>query len=70
MDWIDINEKLPKEKEPVLTLTNGDVIEGWYEKNEDKIEWWFITLQIHGCGCCGRDDDKVTHWQPLPKAPK
>jgi|TARA_R110000796_G_scaffold169416_1_gene286270 hypothetical protein len=70
MEWIKLTDRLPKENEGVLTLTNGDVIEGYMEKNGDEIEWWFISLQIHGCGCCSRDDDEVTHWQPLPKAPK
>jgi len=36
------------------------------QEAEKDIEWSFITLQIHGCGCCGRDDDKVTHWAELP----
>ena len=71
MKWIDVKNKLPEINKPVLLKTDKGIIEGWlFSEDENDIEWSFITLQIHGCGCCGRDDDKVTHWAEIPELPQ
>ena len=37
MEWIKLTDRLPKENESVLTLTDGDVIEGYMKKMEMKL---------------------------------
>lgn len=63
MNWIDINEQKPPDGVEVLTYpgwcagSSGITIDEWSEKY----------------GCFFRyieDPDRVTHWMPLPKAPK
>jgi hypothetical protein len=67
--WVSVSERLPEEDEQVLFLTDSGVIEGCFV-NEKHKKWRFIFLDDHGCGCCSSDSDKVTYWQPLPKAPE
>jgi len=67
MDWINVKEKLPtqtrrEESDKVLvylTDINGDKETALMSYNHVQGFWNTIT------GTC-----KVTHWQPLPKAPK
>lgn len=76
MEWISINERLPelvnKNKygdfsDDVIFLTDKGAIEGRLNANGS---FSFISLDEHGCGCCGDDTDVVTHWMPLPELPK
>ena len=69
MKWISVKDRLPEVKQRVLLFTEGEAIEGWLTDVEG-VHWYFITLSIHGCGCCGEDDDEVTHWMPLPEPPE
>lgn len=57
--WIPVTEKIPPDQEEVLVLTrskNG-------VRNVDK-GYWAIAHFIH------RGRAVVTHWMPLPEAPK
>lgn len=57
--WIPVTEKIPPDQEEVLVLTrskNG-------VRNVDK-GYWAIDHFIH------RGRAEVTHWRPLPEAPK
>lgn len=69
MEWIKIKDKLPEVDQEVLLLTDSGIIEGSRDKGEN-LDWTFIVLDMHGCGCCAGGSDEVTHWQPLPKEPK
>ena len=48
----------------VIFLTNEGAIQGRLYKDGS---FSFISLDIHGCGCCGKDTDTVTHWMPIPQ---
>lgn len=57
--WIPVTERIPPDQEEVLVLTrskNG-------VRNVDK-GYWAIDHFIH------RGRSEVTHWMPLPEAPK
>jgi hypothetical protein len=61
--WIPVSERLPEEYTPVLIAISG----------VDQP----VIAQVHrgywmDVGACGYDfeQDDVTHWQPLPSAPK
>jgi hypothetical protein len=64
--WISVNDRLPEEGVQVLTYTEGEIIEGCV----GQYGWSYTWLNCHGCGCCGENDDKTTHWMPLPDPPK
>ena len=71
-EWISVEDRLPDKNVGVLTLTDGDVIQGSYDPTEEDVNdrWYYVKLRIHGCGCCGTESDKTTHWQQLPDPPK
>ena len=69
MKWIKLTDQLPEIGKQVLLFTDSGVIEGSRDEGE-KLYWTFIALDVHGCGCCARDSDEVTHWQPLMEEPK
>lgn len=59
MRWIPVEERLPKpEENPVLVYDYSGVGVSWHSK---AMGW----LYKHGLPCV-----EVTHWMPLPKAPK
>lgn len=62
-DWIEVGKKLPAEGIKVLTF---NVCEDKYNIDyiiqfEDDTTMWACTLH--------REQDKVTHWMPLPRSP-
>jgi hypothetical protein len=69
MKWISVKDLLPEVDQEVLLLTYSGIIEGSRDKG-DKLDWTFIVLDSHGCGCCAGDSDEVTHWMKLPEKPK
>lgn len=66
-NWIEVSESLPKSEQRVLVFYKNEcnmsrieiawVIEGWWETSWESEANWMITREI-------------THWQPLPDAPK
>ncbi len=61
MEWIDVNDRMPKENEWVLCYRhhkNGNhaIVTGQLLNNNV----WSCSFNWH---------NKVTHWMPLPKAP-
>jgi hypothetical protein len=58
-------ETAPKDGAWVICLVGGDAIEGVMRNGR----WNYISLNSHGCGCCGDDDPEPTHWMPLPAPP-
>lgn len=60
MEWINVEEKLPPDREPQLLFSRNFImpILGW--RDEENNQWW------------GRGFDKIdniTHWMPLPPPP-
>lgn len=67
MEWISVEKELPKEGQSVLALYSGEICQATYCESGD---FEPITLNYHGCGCCGGYADKCSHWMPLPNKPK
>ena len=59
--WISVKDRLPEESSEVLFVLYGKVYLGDYLLNEA-----FETP----AGSVFLDDEAVTHWMPLPEAPK
>ena len=39
----------------------------WIEMHRNsRGDWWPISLNSHGCGCCGVDDPEPTLWIAIP----
>jgi hypothetical protein len=61
MQWINVNEKLPKDNERVIVFANDDIC---------------VAFRLYDSWCsfpvCYEDSAVfgVTHWTPLPDAPK
>ena len=54
-EWISVEDRLPEKWQRVLVNYNGNVCISWQNANGTWFECW---------------NDKVTHWMPLPEAPK
>lgn len=65
MDWIAVKDKLPAEHEPVLALIDAD--------DDDYTRFNNMQVAYHTANqWIGKDSGlrNVTHWLPLPPAPK
>ena len=57
--WIPVTERLPEELQPVLVCLISKVrVVAWYSDEEWTVSW--SGAPVRG----------VTHWMPLPEAPK
>ncbi len=57
--WISVEDRLPETETTVLICTErGDIFSSW-ASNEDV--FWFYGEE---------EDNRITHWQPLPEPPK
>lgn len=61
-------ETAPKDMSVILCYSDEGVYQGKYWANSDL--WYPLILDCHGCGCCGGDIPKPTHWMPLPEMPE
>ena len=64
--WISVEERLPEPEKDVIIL-NGRKhidIDHLTDDGEDNYYWWKSDDTIW----C--DDDKITHWMPIPELPK
>ena len=66
MEWQPI-ETAPKDGTSILIYAEDSVIEAYF--SDDLNEWSPVTLDCHGCGCCGMDYPTPEYWMPLPDAP-
>lgn len=57
-EWISVEERLPETETSVLVFTERGYIFLSWASNEDV--FWFYNEN---------EDDRVTHWQPLPEPP-
>ena len=64
MEWISVNDKLPEKNGDVLVCTEDDYVCSASYSNYGKPT--FLIDSIYG----GDELDDVTHWMPLPDAPK
>lgn len=64
--WISVKDRLPIcAGGPVLVVMGTDVLEAYYSAACNAF------TEIRNCQCClGEKLCDVTHWQPLPEAPK
>lgn len=69
MKWKTI-DSAPKDGTDILTLIEGECIQGRYINDITYPYWQYISLNSHGCGCCADNDPEPTHWMPLPESPK
>lgn len=58
-EWISVEERLPETETSVLVCTERGYIFLSWASNEDV--FWFYNED---------EDDRVTHWQPLPEPPE
>ena len=62
VEWISVEERLPEDGETVLTIdSDGEMQVSFYETDLEG-----IFQQCHGLVMIYN----ITHWMPLPKAPK
>lgn len=68
MNWIDVNDKLPEDENPVIATLYC----GWQNKR-------YVTMLNYDCDMKEwyddeygslHESDKVTHWMPFPKLPE
>lgn len=69
MDWIDIDEEMPKLDVNVLVkLESEDVVTGWLSKiRDDDIYFCLGNPYISWDYVFNFDCGTVTHWMPLPE---
>jgi hypothetical protein len=69
MKWINVKDGVPPKHTDLCLLTDSGIIQGnyvgWEDEYSDTDNWEFISLDVHGCGCCSYDTDVVTHWMLL-----
>lgn len=64
MEWIDVNERLPRHHKSVLMFdSDTDMMVGYYDS---KIQLWQGEYNEYVYDKA----TKVTHWMPLPEPPK
>ena len=72
MKWEPI-ETAPKDGTPIIGLWGESAVERhWWVPQFAHMppRWSPVSLDTHGCGCCGSDDEPPTHWMPKPELPK
>lgn len=62
MEWVKCSDGFPKEGENVLTFMNGEKISVDYIVDCGDFQLWACILMD--------EQNKVTHWMPLPSAPR
>ena len=71
-EWISVNDRLPKSKQMVLCYTpcDGFMFVGYYQEIEPNPYWKSYWNIITAMRSTKKITKKVTHWMPLPEAPK
>lgn len=67
MDWISVNSRLPDHNQLVLCYDTQKWYIAFRPVEDEYTEHWTICAECCSCnGCTGA----ITHWMPLPEAPK
>lgn len=66
--WISVKDKHAPMMETVLLAVDGKVIVGWNETTCPEEDSAYCSWERWPETCCAGEN--VTHWMPLPKAPK
>lgn len=66
--WISVEEKLPENEQMVIGYTpcDGYMFVGYYREEQNWKQWYIVTAMRS----TKYVTKKVTHWMPLPEAPK
>lgn len=66
--WISVEERLPENKQIVIGYTpcDGYMFVGYYREEKNWKQWYIVTAMRS----TKYMTKKVTHWMPLPEAPK
>jgi hypothetical protein len=59
-EWVDVNEQLPKDAEPVI-------VQGGCGHYSHKYKQWFTNMERDNFGEYRAIQWEVTHWMPIPK---
>lgn len=65
MEWISVKNRLPNANERVLADCRKEIRIMILKDFGVGIEWWCAVT-----GNARRNNDDVTHWQPLPPPPE
>ena len=73
-NWISVLQKMPENDSPVLVYTPKNQhqtiwIDCWQMQQEDPLGFSSVAIEV-GYGWDGFEFEEVTHWKPLPDAPK
>lgn len=68
INWIDVSERKPNDREKVLVSCEYGVTMAEYAKFNSGSELWWAVLRI-GTYEDGGEAKFVTHWMPLPDKP-
>jgi hypothetical protein len=69
--WIKTEDKRPEYGEPVIVVMNGVTQHVTYTRDGfDNEPDWYEPYFFNHDDNCKASWDKVSHWMPLPKAPK
>lgn len=67
--WISVEERLPERKPPYCQTVNVRTIDGKVLPGFCNHGLWYVMREEDDF-CNDADEGEVTHWMPLPKAPK
>lgn len=69
MSWIKVEDGFPESRKMYLVhLESGGVWAAYYRYwGDEKRELW--QLPHYDCDVFNWEDEKITHWMPLPEAP-
>ena len=70
--WISVKDRLPESQRMVLCYTpyDGFMFVGYYQEVEPNSYWKSYWNIITAMRSTKKITKKVTHWMPLPEAPK
>lgn len=74
MEWISVEDRLPEYETNVLVAMQGGISVGAISDEGDGWMWSvadYIGGDLASAECmCDDDYSAITHWMPLPEAPK
>ena len=65
--WISVEDRLPEPENEVIVLAKDKYIDidQLTDDGEGNYYWWKTDRVVIWC-----EDDKITHWMPIPELPK